>query len=369
MISWAFINANFLGHSKQDCLPKEGACWVFIKVRLSVFLYGFYPAEQRWRVDMALLVMLFSTLPILLNFIRNELNLLRCVIICTILATGIFVAINQQIIASMGIIAILFWPVIVWGIWPKKSLLYYLVVHFFFLALPVIAILFTGSETLGLTPVSTDQWGGFFLTIVVASVGIMGALPLGVLLALGRQSDLPVISVICVIFIEFLRGIPLLSVLFMASTMLPLFLPEGVSVNKLLRALIAVAIFYSVYMAEVIRGGLQAIGKGQYEGADAIALSYWQKMRLVILPQALRLVIPGLVNNVLGLFKDTTLVAAIGLLDLLGTIKTALADTQWLGFSKEAYFFAALVFWVFCYLISQYGKQLEKKLHDQQNRP
>lgn len=189
------------------------------------------------------------------------------------------------------------------------------------------------------------------------------ALPIGILMALGRRSDLPVIKAVCVIFIEIARSVPLVSVLFMASVMFPLFLPESVTFNKLLRALVGIAFFYAAYMAEVIRGGLQSIPKGQYEAAKALGWPYWRMMTVVILPQTLRLVIPGLAINFLSLFKDTTLVAVIGLLDLLGIAKAAMADAEWLGFTKEAYVFAGIVFWIFCFAISRYSVRLEKKLH------
>ncbi|RED53954.1 amino acid ABC transporter permease [Aestuariispira insulae] len=213
--------------------------------------------------------------------------------------------------------------------------------------------------------VPTKQWGGFMLTLVIALTGIVASLPLGVLLALGRRSNMPAIRVLCVVFIEFWRGVPLITVLFMASVMLPLFLPPGVSFDQLLRALIGVALFSAAYMAEVVRGGLQAIPKGQYEGADSLGLTYWQKMRLIILPQALKIVIPGIVNTFIGLFKDTTLVLIIGLFDLLGAVQASIADPNWNAKSVAytGYVFTAFVFWVCCYGMSQYSRYLERKLH------
>ena len=230
---------------------------------------------------------------------------------------------------------------------------------------PVLAfILLYGNKTLGLPIVQTDQWGGFMLTLVIALFGIVASLPLGILLALGRRSDMPVIRNICVIFIEFWRGVPLITVLFMASVMFPLFLPDGVSVNQLLRAMVGVALFSAAYMAEVVRGGLQAIPKGQYEGASSLGLGYWQSMRLIIMPQALKIVIPGIVNTFIGLFKDTTLVLIIGLLDLLGMIQAALADPHWSirSVPSTGYAFVALVFWVFCYSMARYSRYIEEKL-------
>jgi general L-amino acid transport system permease protein len=227
---------------------------------------------------------------------------------------------------------------------------------------PGIACLCFLGGAFGLRAVETDLWGGMFLTLVLAGVGISASFPIGILLALGRRSNMPVVKATCVGFIEFIRGVPLISVLFMVSVMLPLTLPEGMSINKLLRALVGVSLFYAAYMAEVVRGGLQAIPRAQYEAAEAMGLHYWEAMGLIILPQALRLVIPGITNTCLGLAKDTTLVAVINLMDLLGILKSALADSNWLGFTKEAYVFAGVAFWVLCFSMSRYSLRLEKML-------
>jgi general L-amino acid transport system permease protein len=232
-----------------------------------------------------------------------------------------------------------------------------------FTVYPVFAYFMLIGDVFGLTLVETHFWGGLFLTLVVAGTGMATALPIGIVLALGRRSTLPLIKTVCVSFIEFVRGVPLVCVLFMASVMFPLFLPENVTFDKLLRALVGIALFYAAYMAEVVRGGLQAIPKGQFEAAMALGWPYWKMMGLIILPQTLRLVIPGLANNFLSLLKDTTLVAVIGLLDLLGVAKASMADMEWLGFTKEAYVFAAVVFWIFCFAISRYSVYLEKKYH------
>jgi general L-amino acid transport system permease protein len=201
------------------------------------------------------------------------------------------------------------------------------------------------------------------LTVVIGVTAISASLPIGIVLALGRRSRMPIVRVLCVAFIELIRGVPMITVLFMASVMLPLFLPEGVNFNKLLRALIGISLFASAFMAEVIRGGLQAIPKGQYEAAQALGLSYWKMMGLIILPQALKIVIPGIVNNFINLFKDTTLVLIIGLFDLLGIVKAAITDANWIGLSNEAYVFAGAVFWIFCFSMSRYSIWLENKLH------
>jgi len=216
----------------------------------------------------------------------------------------------------------------------------------------------------GLREVETSLWGGLLVTLVLALCGIAASLPLGILLALGRRSKMPIVRMFSVIFIEFWRGVPLITILFMSSVMLPLFLPDDVSFDKLLRAIIGVAMFASAYMAEVVRGGLQAMPKGQYEGADALGLSHWQKMRLIILPQALKHVIPGIVNTFIGLFKDTSLVLIIGLFDLLGMVKLSLVDPKWATPVTPAtgYIFAAFVFWVFCFGMSRYSMFIERRL-------
>jgi general L-amino acid transport system permease protein len=221
------------------------------------------------------------------------------------------------------------------------------------------------SYDFGLRPVETQLWGGLLVTLVVAIVGIVASFPLGILLALGRRSKLPAVKLVSVIFIEFWRGVPLITVLFMSSVMLPLFLPDGVNFDKLLRALIGVALFASAYMAEVVRGGLQAIPKGQYEAADAMGLSFWQGIGLIIMPQALKLVIPGIVNTFIGLFKDTSLVLIIGLFDLLGIVSLNFSDANWASPSTPAtgFVFAAFVFWIFCFGMSRYSIYMERRLH------
>ncbi|MGL4317169.1 MAG: amino acid ABC transporter permease [Pseudomonas sp.] len=309
ILQWAFIGADWSGTTRADCTG-EGACWVFINQRFSQFMYGFYPEALRWRVDLTLWLAIIGASP-------------------------------------------LFVPQM-----PRKALygLGFLLVY------PLLAFWLLHGGFLGMSEVATSQWGGLMLTLVIASVGISGALPLGIMLALGRRSKMPAIRVLCVTFIEFWRGVPLITVLFMSSVMLPLFLPEGMSFDKLLRALIGVILFQSAYVAEVVRGGLQAIPKGQYEAAAAMGLGYWRMMGLVILPQALKLVIPGIVNTFIALFKDTSLVIIIGLFDLLNSIKRATNDPAWLGMSTEGYVFAALVFWIFCFGMSRYSMHLERKL-------
>ena len=318
LVKFLIVDAVWDGASRADCIvsptrPEIGACWAFVIERLGFFTYGFYPIEERWRVD------LFFVL----------------------LAIGIG------------------W--ITWLDAPRRDL----GMIYFFIVVPVLSLfLLVGLPALGLAHVSTAQWGGIMVTIVVAWVGIVVSLPLGILLALGRRSKMPVVRMASVIFIEFVRGVPLITVLFMASVMLPLFVPDQFTPDKLLRALIGVALFASAYMAEVVRAGLQAIPKGQYEAAMAVGLSYWQAMRLVILPQALKITIPNIVNTYIGLFKDTTLVFIVGIFDFLKTIEAARGDVNWAAptTSISGYAFAAMFYFVFCYAMSRYARYVEHRL-------
>lgn len=309
-LNWLVFQANWIGETRADC-TKEGACWVFIHARFGQFMYGLYPHELRWRINLALVIGLLSIIPMFLKSLPRR----------------------GRYIAAWAVI----YPVVVW------FLLY--------------------GGYLGLERVETRQWGGLTLTLIIASVGIAGALPLGILLALGRRSRMPVVRTLCVLFIEFWRGVPLITVLFMSSVMLPLFMAEGSTIDKLIRALVGVILFQSAYVAEVVRGGLQALPKGQYEAAESLALGYWKTQGLVILPQALKMVIPGLVNTIIALFKDTSLVIIIGLFDLFSSVQQATVDPAWLGMSTEGYVFAALVYWIFCFSMSRYSQYLEKRFH------
>ncbi|WP_248588581.1 amino acid ABC transporter permease [Dickeya zeae] len=308
LLNWAIFKANWVGSTRADC-TSDGACWVFVHARFEQFMYGLYPREELWRINFALVLALISILPM---FWRN------------LPRRGRYIAIWCVV-----------YPLLAW--W----------------------LLFGGFG--GLSRVETRQWGGLTLTIIIAAIGIAGALPLGILLALGRRSNMPVLRALCVIFIEFWRGVPLITVLFMSSVMLPLFLTEGTNIDKLLRALVGVILFQSAYVAEVVRGGLQALPKGQYEAAQSLALGYWRMQGLVILPQALKMVIPGLVNTIIALFKDTSLVIIIGLFDLFSSIQQATVDPAWLGMSTEGYVFAAIIYWIFCFSMSRYSQHLEKR--------
>ena len=310
VIDWAIVSAVWTG-GKESCEAATGACWAFIGDRLNIFIYGSYPAQEYWRLDMCFLLLALSFGPQFFDAFPFKKWL------------GIF---------SLTVF-------------------------------PVVSYILIAGGMFGLEHIETEKWGGLALTLMLAFVGIVAALPFGVMLALGRRSDMIVIRTFCVAFIELWRGVPLISVLFMSSVMLPLFLPEGMNFDKLLRALIGITMFQSAYMAEVIRGGLQAIPRGQYEAAKALGLSYWKMMGLIVLPQALKLVIPGIVNTFIALFKDTTLVLIIGLLDILATVQGAITDPAWGSVATEGYVFAAACFWVFCFGMSRYSMKLERKLH------
>jgi general L-amino acid transport system permease protein len=312
LLDWAFFSADWAGDSRDAC-SKEGACWVFINVWFDQLLYGRYPEEHIWRIQLSYWIAILAAVPLFIN------------------------AVSRKIKAALTVFLLVIFPIMAFY-------LYY-------------------GGGFGLEVVETPRWGGLFLTLVIAVTGIVMSLPLGILLALGRRSEMPVVKSFCVVFIEFWRGIPLITVLFMASVMFPLFVPEDISPDKLLRVLFGVTLFSSAYMAEVVRGGLQAIPKGQYEAAAALGLNYWKSMLLIILPQALKMVIPGIVNTFIGLFKDTTLVLIIGLFDLLGMAQLAATNPDWLGFNIEGYVFAALGFFVFCISMSRYSQHLERKLN------
>lgn len=308
-VGWALVDAVWLAPDSRPCRAEgAGACWALIAEKHRFILFGTYPYEQHWRPGTAILLLIaLYVVSALRRFWRPA------------LAVGW--------LAGLALIGLLMW-----------------------------------GGVAGLSYVENERWGGLALTLLLATFGIAFAFPLSILLALGRRSQLPAVRALSVAWIELVRGVPLISLLFMASVMLPLFLPEGVSIDKLLRALIAMILFASAYFAEVVRGGLQAIPHGQTEAADALGLPYWRKTLLVVLPQALRIAIPPLVNTFIGFFKDTSLVVIIGLFDLLTSIKVALGEPAWSGFGVEAYLFAALVYFVFCFAMSRYSQNLEREL-------
>jgi general L-amino acid transport system permease protein len=294
------------------CRAADGACWAFIGEKLPYFIYGSYPPDQRWRVNL-------------------------------VFAIGAILT--------------------AWLLMPRAPARR-LGRGLAFMVYPILAfVLLYGWPTIGLPRVSSDLWGGMLVTLIVSAVGIVVSLPLGIVLALGRRSKLPAVRLASIAFIEFMRGVPMIAVLFMADTMLPLFLPEGVEPDRLVRPLVGVALFASAYMAEVIRGGLQALSKGQNEAGVALGLRYWPIQRLIVLPQVLRLTIPAIANTFIGLFKDTTLVATVGIFDFLRTVDAARLDPNWSGptITTTAYSFAALVYFVCCFGMSRYAQRLERR--------
>lgn len=307
-IRWAFIDSAWFVEGGQ-CRAIDGACWSIVTKNLRFIIFGFYPYELQWR-PLAAMIILF----VLLFFSRKK------------------------------------------NLW-KKPLAYAWLGGLF-----LMGFLLKGG-LLGLASVESTQWSGLPLTLLLSVFGLTAAYPLGVVLALGRQSMMPAIKSICVVYIETIRGVPLISLLFMSSVMFPLFLPQGVTINNILRAQVAIILFTSAYIAEVVRGGLQAIGRGQYEAAESLGLNYYQKMRLIILPQALKIVIPPTVGILISAFKDTSLVVIIGLYDVLKTTQSTLSDPTWMGFSVEAYFFIALIYFAGCFSMSHYSRRLERELH------
>lgn len=308
MVNWVLINATWVADSKT-CKEAAGACWGVIAAKGRFMLFGTYTYDEQWRPFLAMGILLGACIASTNKFFWDPARLITLWFTSSILV-GIFM----------------------WG------------------------------GILGLSYVENSLWGGVPLTLILAVYGTVFAFPIGVLLALGRMSNLPVIKFLCVLFIEAIRGVPLITILFMASFTLPLFLPEGLTIDKLLRAQVGIILFTAAYLAEVFRGGLQAIPRGQLEAADSLGMSYWQAMREIILPQALRLVIPPTVNSFIGMFKDTSLVVIIGLMDLLGTVKTAFKDPEWRMFYTEGYIFAAAIFFLFCYSMARYSAHLEKEL-------
>jgi general L-amino acid transport system permease protein len=309
VLRWGVLDADFTALSREAC-QAEGACWGIVRDRFHQYLFGLYPTDQYWRIFLGGFLLIAGCVPLLLPRFPRK--------------------------ALYGVAFVIIYPF-------------------------VAAWLFEGGGPIQPT-VDTPLWGGLFLTLIISIVGIVASFPIGIMLALGRRSNMPVVKALCVAFIELVRGVPLVTVLFMASVMLPLFFPPGWTIDKLMRALVGVSLFSGAYMAEVIRGGLQAIPKGQYEAADALGLSYWQSMRLIILPQALRLVIPGIVNSFIALFKDTSLVFIMGLYDLLGIARLITTSQDWLGHDIESYIFAAFGFWIFCFAMSRYSQGLERRL-------
>jgi len=311
-IQWAFIDSVWFT-SGQECHEAAGACWSVITQNIRFNIFGYYPYEEQWRPLIAMIILIAMLL-----YSRD------------------------------------------WNKWNKK------LGYVWLFALFVMGLLMKGG-LIGLVPVESTKWSGLPLTLLLSFFGILASYPLGVVLALGRQSDMPIIKSLCVVYIEMIRGVPLITMLFMSSVMFPLFLPEGVTIDKVLRAQAAIILFTAAYIAEVVRGGLQAMDKGQYEAAESLGLNYFQMMRMIILPQALKIVIPPTVGILISAFKDTSLVVIIALYDILNTTKSILTEPEWTGFSTEAYIFVAMIYYVCCFSMSQYSRKIEKELEYKSN--
>ncbi len=386
ILEFLIFRAVWSGPDRTACLASPsgvlpGACWAFVQDRYSYFIYGSYPVPERWRVNIMFVIGAISVVWLLwVNAPRRDLGMLWSFVFTPLVSYGLLTGNNPlgfllypvllvtgQDLAG-GIVATLIFFLLGFLIaqLQGKSLGFAVGagVAAIVLCAVVGALVAMLWNAFNLTVVTTDRWGGLMVTLIVAGVGIVVSLPVGVLLALGRRSKLPIIKFFSVTFIEFVRGVPLITVLFMANTMLPLFLPDNYSPDKLLRALVGIALFASAYMAEVVRAGLQALPKGQYEGAMAVGLGYWQMMRLIILPQALKVTIPNIVSNYIGLFKDTSLLLIVGIFDFLKAIETARIDPQWAAptVSATGYAFAALVYFCFCYSMGSYARFMERRL-------
>lgn len=313
LVQWGIWDAVWTvpGNDSSACKAVRGlgACWAVIPEKYRFILFGTYPFDQQWRPALAVLAF------IALFYLSSRRSLWR------------------RGLVYVWLVALILIGVLMWG------------------------------GVLGMPFVSQERWGGLPVTLILATFGLAFGFPLGILVALGRRSKLPAIKSLCVLYVELIRGVPLISLLFMSSVMFPLFMPDGFNIDKLLRAQIAIVLFAGAYLAEVIRGGLQAVPRGQHEAADALGLSYWQKNRQIVLPQAIRHVIPPLVNTFIAFFKDTSLVLIIGIFDLLTTAKTAIIDPAWQQFSVEVYIFVAAIYFVFCFAMSRYSRQLEAARH------
>lgn len=307
VLGWAVFDAVWWTADPQACRTAAGACWAVVAEKHRVMLFGTYPYDQQWRGVLVVLLLM-----------------------------GMILAWTVQRFWSWWMVAVS-------------------------LGLVAAALLFQAGGLLGLAAVPTTRWGGLPLTMLLFVGTVVGGLPLAVLLALGRRSELPAVKAVSVGYIETLRGIPLVNVLFMASLLFPLFLPEGMNLDKLLRAQLAMALFFAAYAAEVVRGGLQAVPRGQYEAADSLGVGYWDRTVKIVLPQALRIVLPPLVNDVIRAFKNTSLLVIIGLFDILGGTMAALEDPLWSRYYLEAYLFVALIYFAFCFGFSQYSRSLETR--------
>lgn len=378
LVKWGLIDAVWDAENRRGCMDAsmDGACWAGPALWFDNFIYGLYPVDERWRINLGFFVLVAWLTPLFLSRITAKIGTAAGLVLTfPLFASYLFYGGEKGVfwtaISALGItcfiiamanVALEFLTGRSYGATLERRFklesfrskaLVLLVIW------AVVSVLWAGVE---FEVVRTVKWGGLFVTLVISGIGITFALPAGIVLALGRRSDLPLIRIVCTVFIEVFRSVPLITVLFMATTMVPLFLPEGVTFDKLLRAIVAVCLFAAAYMAEVVRGGLQAVPRGQAEAAAALGLSFWRITGLIVMPQALKLMIPNIVSNFIGLFKDTTLVAIIGLFDLLGMVKAMSNDTNWIGLIDEPYLIAAAIYFVGCFAMSRYARSIEIKL-------
>ncbi len=367
LVPWLLLNSVWIADNIRECREiGSGACFAVVVDRFNQLLFGFYPNELYWRPILAFILMFVAIAPVLHDNLPRKMlwfsaiypllaywllwggSVWTILLFVAAVAASIFLfqALSQVVNSTLAILGT-----------ALALVLYFLVLH-----ADLVSALSSVTGLITLEPVESAKFGGFMLTFIIGVTGIAVSLPIGVALALGRKSDMPVVKMICVGFIEFIRGVPLITLLFVASVLLNYFLPPGTTFDLILRVLIMVTLFSAAYIAEVVRGGLAALPRGQYEAADALGLAYWQATRLIVLPQALKISIPGIVNTFIGLFKDTTLVSIIGLLDPIGIMQPIRSHSDWNGIIWELPIFIGLVFFIFCFTMSRYSMYFERKL-------
>jgi general L-amino acid transport system permease protein len=382
-LEWAWFDAVFEANSRRECLDRSptGACWAGVRANWGRLIYGPYPLAERWRIDFAFLALIAWMAPLWIRAVTGKIAIAATIVCAYPFFAGYMflggareetmtVLFPASVLAGLGVLVHSACCILAGRSLPElllrpfgdgitdKSRTRILAG----IGVAAYALAFVACWTFVLPEVKTDRWGGLFLTLVISGIGITSALPSGILLALGRRSTMPLIRILCVCYIELIRSVPLITILFMAKTMFPLFMPQHIVVDELVRAIVAVCLFAAAYMAEIVRGGLQALPKGQYEAAAAVGLNYWQTTLFIVMPQALKAMIPNIVSNFIGLFKDTTLVAIIGLKDLMLQVDSAGKDRDWLGLFREPYFAATAIYFFFCYCMSKYSLHLERKL-------
>ncbi|GMQ75825.1 MAG: amino acid ABC transporter permease [Gammaproteobacteria bacterium] len=384
LYQWGIADAVWEAESRRQCLDMspDGACWAGIVIWFNGIIYGRFPIGEQWRIDLGFILLVLWMAPLWFPRVTGKVGIgITAVVFYPFLAGYLFSGgergpFMQTMVLLAVTVFISNWLHIILGIATQRTLKDWVVgvtgfadkherLHKYpmlgFQGIVLIGVyLWLGNWSV--VAVDTNLWGGLFLTLVIAGVAIVAALPGGIALALARRSNMPVIRMSAIAFIELFRSVPLITVLFMAVTMMPLFLPPDFQLNKLVQAIIGVCLFAAAYMAEVVRGGLQAVPTGQYEAAKAMGLTYWKSMNLIILPQALKIMIPNIVGNFIGLLKDTTLVSIIGLYDMLLMLKAAGQNPIWIGLHTEPLFFGALIYFILCFAMSQYSQALERKL-------